>query len=193
MPNSIDKQEKSQKYAAYFTRELFLSAAYRDLKPASKEILFLLTLEIRFDTSRKKRVYGKTAKRSRMPILNRDEILLTYQQIRDLLGYSDNTISKSFLQLMEHGFIEIIKVGGSQKGDFNVYGIREDWRDWEPGQVVKDRPKRVEKIGFQKKISLTTVKSHRLTTVKSHTQNRGRGDLTTAKSHRCQKTILCGS
>lgn len=168
MTNSIEKQSNSQKYAAYFTKELFLSDAYRNLKPAAKEILFLLTLEIRFDTS-KKRAYGKTAKRSRMPILNRDEISLTYKQIRDLLGYSDNTISKSFLQLMKHGFIEIIKVGGSQKGDFNIYAVKEDWRAWEPGQVVKDRPKRVEKIGFQKKISLTTVKSHRLTTVKSPT------------------------
>jgi len=154
MQNSIEKQEKSQKYAAYFTRELFLSAAYRDLKPAAKEILFLLALEIRFDTREKKRAYGKTAKRSRMPITNRDEILLTYKQIRDLIGYSDNTISKSFLQLMEHGFIEIVKSGGSQKGDFNVYGIREDWRAWEPGHVVKDRPPRVEKIGFQKKNKL---------------------------------------
>lgn len=61
---------------------------------------------------------------------------------------------------MEHGFIEIIKVGGSRI-DFNVYGIRERLARlgaW-AGEQGTETPKGLKK-SVSEKISLTTVKSH---------------------------------
>lgn len=148
---SLKKKEISEAYSAYFTKGLYLSEAFRDLKPAARDIFFLLALEIRFAADRKKKSFGKTAKRSRRQITNRDSIVLPYQQIIDQLGYSRPTISAAFKEFIEHGFVEVVKHGGGSKNDYNVYRICEDWQNWKPGNVVRTRPERMRKIGFQRK------------------------------------------
>lgn len=152
---------KSQKYPAYLTYELFMSDAFRHLKPAARDILIQVYYEVEF-ASKKKR------NQKYAPVVtNRDEIVLTYKEINARLGYSEKTIWQSFKQIIAHGFLKIIKYGGGSKGDYQVYGIVEDWRKWKPGEVVRDiRPNG--KTGWQKKhskkISSTTGKPlHRST------------------------------
>lgn len=138
----------TQWYPGYLTRDLFLSEAFRNLTPAARDIFILLAYEIRFPNNKS---YGKTPKRKRREPTNRDEIKLPYQQIENELKYSRPTISSAFNECMAHGFLDIAQRGGGSKNDPNVYRICEDWRKWKPGDVIRTRPKRVRKIGFQKK------------------------------------------
>ena len=147
------KNNKSQKYPGYLTYELFVSQAYRALTPAAKEILILLFFEINMSSrSKRKKKYTPT-------VVNRDEIILPYREISERLGYSEKTIWSSMKQLLAHGFIEIVKYGGGSKGDFQIYGIREDWRKWTMGQEIRTL-RRNGMFGWQKKISSTLSKSH---------------------------------
>jgi len=130
---------KSQKFAAYFTKEVFLSPAYRALRPSAKEILILTYYKANFNQ-------GKKGKRI---LINRKDIKLPYREITDNLGYQTKAIWGAFKQLLAHGFIEVIDHGGGAKGDVNTYGITEDWRKWKTGEVVREIKKNG-KIGFQK-------------------------------------------
>lgn len=160
------RDKKSQKFPGAFTYQLFVSDAFRNLRPSSKEILLLMYFEVK-TTSQKKR--GKYT-----PLMaNRHDIKMPYAEIRDRLKYGDKAIHGSFKELLAHGFIEIIKHGGSVKGDVNVYGIAEDWRKWEPGDVVREIKKNG-KAGWQrKKISSPVGKSHHSPVGKSQEPKNG--------------------
>lgn len=147
------KETDSQKWPGYFTYELFVSPAYRHLKPAAKDILIQFFFE--YQLKKKSKTYeNATGRRLKHHVINRDKIILPYDHIKTRLGYSDNTIWKSIKQIMAHGFLRVVDYGGGAKGDYQVYGAVEDWFDWKPGQVIRElRPNG--KIGFQKKISLT--------------------------------------
>ena len=143
--------EHSQKYAGYFTYEIFVSAAFRKLKPAAKDILIQVYFEVEM-TSKSKR------NKKYVPIVtNRNDIRLTYKEIQYRLGYSEKTIWDAFKQLLAHGFLKVVKHGGGAKGDFQIYGITEDWRKWEKDQVIRPVQKNG-KTGWQKKISSTMGK-----------------------------------
>lgn len=120
-----------------------MSPAFRALKPAAREILIQIYFEV--DMSKK-------SKRSKWVsiVTNRDEIKLPYREISERLGYSDKCIWESFKQIIAHGFLKIIKYGGGAKGDVKVYGITEEWRTWQKGQVIRPMEKNG-KIGWQKK------------------------------------------
>jgi len=44
----VMREKNSQKYSGYLTYELFVSRAFRDLKPAARDILQLVYYEIQF-------------------------------------------------------------------------------------------------------------------------------------------------
>lgn len=140
----------SQKYPGYRTYQLFLSPAYRQLKPAARDILDLILYEIKMTPASN----AKKGKKYSQKLANRNEIIMPYREIEKTLGYSQKTIWASFRQILAHGFLEVVKHGGGNKSDLQVYGIREDWRRWKPGQVIREI-QRNGKIGFQKKISST--------------------------------------
>jgi hypothetical protein len=144
------RNKKSQKYAGYLTYEVFMSPAFRQLRPAGRDILIQVYFEIEMSSGRKRKKYTPV-------ITNRDNIRLTYKEIRECLGYSNKTIWDAFKQLLAHGFLKVVKAGGGAKGDFQIYGITEDWRKWEKGQVIRTVQKNG-KIGFQKIISSSVSK-----------------------------------
>ncbi|MBC2742613.1 MAG: hypothetical protein HGJ93_06110 [Desulfosarcina sp.] len=143
-----------------------MSDAFRDLKPAARDILTQLYFEVKM-SSRKSR----TKKYTPM-VTNRHDIKLTYKEVKARLGYSEKTIWESFKQFFEHGFLKVIKHGGGSKGDVQVYGITEGWRCWEKGDVIRTIQKKG-KIGRQQqtKISGTVGKPLRGTTGKPLTPN----------------------
>ena len=151
----------SQKFAGYLTYQVFMSDAFRDLKPAARDILTQLYFEVKMSSPKSRtKKYSPT-------VTNRYDIKLTYSEIKKRLGYSEKTIWESFKQFFEHGFVKVIKHGGGSKGDVQVYGIIEDWRRWEKGDVIRTIQKNG-KIGWQRKtkISGTVGKPLRGTTGK---------------------------
>jgi len=101
------------------------------MKPASRDILTLLYFEIDFAQQR-------SNKRDSI-IRNKDNIILSYAEIRDRLGYGDKAIWTAFKEFHERGFIETVKRGGGAKNDYSVYSISEKWRHWQPGKVIKEK------------------------------------------------------
>jgi hypothetical protein len=137
-------RRKSQKFPGYLTQQLFMSQAYRTMKPASKEIFTMLLFDVKIASKNKKGKY--------VPFVeNRHELMLPYAQITEYLGYKDKAIWTAFKELLEHGFITIEKQGGSKKGDANVYGLSEDWRKWEPGMIIREIKIRAKK-GWEKPV-----------------------------------------
>jgi hypothetical protein len=101
------------------------------MKPASREILILLYFEIEYSQQR--------GKKRESVIINRDNIILSYGEITDRLGYRDKAIWTAFKEFHERGFIETVKRGGGAKNDYSVYSISEKWRRWKPGEVIKEK------------------------------------------------------
>ncbi len=101
------------------------------MKPASREILILLYFEIDFAQ--------QGGNKRNAVIINRDNIKLSYAEIRDRLGYGDKAIWTALKEFHERGFIETVKRGGGAKHDFSVYSISEKWRRWQPGTVIKEK------------------------------------------------------
>jgi len=96
---------KSQKFCGYLTYELFVSFPFRDLKPASRDILTLVYYEIQLTSPKKRGKYTPI-------ILNRSDIKLPYKEIKDRLGYSNKTIWNAFKEILAHGFLEVVSNGG---------------------------------------------------------------------------------
>lgn len=135
----------SEKYPGYLRYDLFCSPAFRDLRPATRDIFTLLTYEIELETQK------KTSKDRRVQrVKNRSEIKLPYDEIKDRLGYSHKTIWTAFKELFEHGFLDSVKLGGGCKNDPNIYKICEDWRTWQPGKIIRTLPEKNIKFGWQK-------------------------------------------
>ena len=139
----------SDKYPGYLQYMLFCGPAFRDLKPATRDIFTLLCYEI--DINKKQ---DRAKNRTINQVKNRNEIRLPYDEIKARLGYSHKTIWTAFKELIEHGFLDIVKMGGGCKNDPNVYKICEDWRKWEPGQKVRTMPDKISSSdGKKEKIS----------------------------------------
>jgi hypothetical protein len=135
----------SDKYPGYLQYQLFCSPAFRELRAATKDIFILMCFEI--DLHKKQ---DREKNRSTFVVKNRHEIKLPYDEIKKRLGYSHKTIWTAFKELFEHGFLDLVKMGGGKKGDPNIYKLCEEWRKWEPGQTIRTLPDKNFKTGWQK-------------------------------------------
>ena len=125
-----------------------MSHAFRDLKPAARDILIQLYFEVEMSSSRTR------TKKYTPTVINRHDIKLTYREIKARLGYSEKTIWESFKQFLEHGFLKVIKHGGGFKGDVQVYGVTEGWRRWKKGDVIRTIEKNG-KLGRQRQTEIS--------------------------------------
>lgn len=137
------KDVKSQKFPGGLTYQMFVSPAFRDLKPASRDVLILIYFEANVTSPKKTGKYTPVIK-------NRKDIRMPYAEIRERLGYTDMTINRAFKDILAHGFLAVEKYGGGAKGDYSIYAITEDWRNWKEGQVIREL-RTNGKIGWQKK------------------------------------------
>jgi len=138
----------SQKFISYMTYQVFMSPAFRDLKPAAKDILIQIYFEIEMSSAKSR------SKKYTPTVTNRYDIKLTYREIKSRLGYSEKTIWTSFKQMLANGFLKVIKHGGGGKGDIQIYGITEDWRKWKKGQEIRTIQKNG-KIGRQRQTKIS--------------------------------------
>lgn len=137
------RKEDSQQFPGYMTYQLYISDAFRGLRPASRDILGLLFFEINIAP------HNKRGQKYQPTVTNRNDIRLPYAEIEERLGYSQKTIWTAFKEILAHGFLKVIKYGGGRKGDCNIYGLSEKWRNWEPGQIIHEM-KTNGKTGWQK-------------------------------------------
>ncbi len=137
----VMQDKNSEKFPAAFKYSLLTSPAFLDLKPASRIIFILFLFEIKFK---------KLGRKKKWTTINENNIVLPYKEIRERLKYTDKTIWTAIQDIMAHGFMNIKEYGGKGKGDFTVYRIKTEWRQWLPGETLF-RARVSGKVGFQKK------------------------------------------
>jgi hypothetical protein len=129
------KKRGKFKSGTWLTREMCLSWAYLSLRGFSTQLLSLFLL---------KRDFNK-----KHECLNCERITMTYVEL-EALGISKPRITRSRDDLMAKGFIRIVHQGGAYQEDKNIYALTEDWRWWQSGQVIYERPKDTRQRGYIK-------------------------------------------
>jgi len=96
--------------------------------------------------------------------LNPNSLTMTYAELENIhnthsnpnksrfatiaTGITRPRISRAFDELLEKGFIKIVRKGGKAQRDKSVYGLAEDWRLWSKGVVISKREKEVRTLGY---------------------------------------------
>lgn len=66
---------------------------------------------------------------------NDNNLSLTYIELTEKFGFSSTTIRKAFIELEEHGLIDVKTHGGLKVGmksrQCNIFGLSERWKDYE--------------------------------------------------------------
>ncbi len=94
---------------------IYDSKAFQTLSP--KAVRVYLELKRRYDGS------------------NDNNLSLTYIELTEKFGFSSTTIRKAFIELEEHGLIDVKTHGGLKVGmksrQCNIFGLSERWKDYE--------------------------------------------------------------
>ena len=130
----MKKKKSKAKSGTWVTREMVMSEAYWALNSTAKGMLLLFFLKRDFDGNHN--------------CLNCRSLTLTYKELEALHGTNPDgtakgiartSISRAIADLMEKGFIDIVRQGGAYQQDKTIYALVEDWRLWVPGRVVKKK------------------------------------------------------
>ena len=81
--------------------------------------------------------------------LNCERLTMTYVELQ-ALEISKPKITRSRDDLMAKGFIRIVHQGGAYQEDKTIYALTDDWRWWQPGQTIYERPKDTRTRGYRK-------------------------------------------
>lgn len=125
----------------WIEREMFESKAFTALHGFAPQLLILFLAKRKFE------VHGKPGKEKRNCV-NRDSIHFTYIEAQEKYGVSKPRFTRSIEDLLRKGFVTIIYRGGGYQQDKTVFGLSENWRIWQPGAVMEERPKSKVKRGY---------------------------------------------
>ena len=114
---------------------MFTSPAYLSLSGVAPQMLTLFLAERDFN--------------DKYECLNCNHITMTYIKLEEL-GISRPRIARGRDDLMAKGFIKIVRQGGAYQQDKTIYALTEDWRWWQTGQVIYERPKDTRTRGYRK-------------------------------------------
>jgi len=145
----VGKKTGKMKPGTFILREVIMSRAYHALSGFAPQLLILFL---------SKRDIRKTDK----VCTNSDSITMTYAELENIYnqgqefrglpkdGISRPRIIRAFNDLLEKGFISIVRQGGAYKQDKSIYALENDWRQWKPGDVFKTRKKDSRTLGYRK-------------------------------------------
>ena len=87
----------------------------------------------------------------RMTCTNSQEIIFTYAEAKKKFGLTKRQFTRAIDTLVEVGFIDIVKQGGSLFKEETIYGLSDRWRKWgQPDFEKKSRSVRDITIGYCK-------------------------------------------
>lgn len=101
-----------------------------------------------------------------------NKLTLTYKEL-EARGISQPRATRAIDELLEKGFIKIVRSGGAYDKDKTIYGLVDDFKGWRPGDPPIRTRKRDILRGFQGKNKKAVKKlSHTLTGDRTHTSTR---------------------
>ena len=125
--------------------DLVLSRAFLNLTGMAPQVYLL------FLRRRRLVKLGRTGKQ-RWVIENNGEIVFPYAEAENKFGITRPRFQRAIDQLVEHGFIDIVHLGGGMVKDISKYAISTRWLDYGTENFLeKHRPKDTRGLGFKKK------------------------------------------
>jgi len=119
---------------AKLEKRMVYSKAYQDLNAPTLKILSYLLLQLQWVN------IARTKTKPKYIIANKEEVSLLYSTFTKApFNMCKQTITRSIDSLLAHGFIEVKKQGGRCKGHASIFAYRDEWKQWEPGQVLYKR------------------------------------------------------
>jgi len=125
--------------------KMFRSRAYASLTGAAKMMLNELLAKRRL-------VFPKDKKggRGAMQVPNIGELTLTYKELESIYGFTKQTISNGFRDLLAKGFIEVVDPGGAYEKHKAIYALVDDYLKWCKGDPPIRKRQKDTKRGWQK-------------------------------------------
>ena len=121
-----------------FKRGLIYSQAYLRLTGMVPQVLGLFYSKRCFKRVRKDYI-----------CVNAREIIFTYSEA-EKLGISADRFKRAVDQLVRHGFLDIVHLGGGMLGNATIYGLSKRWEKYGTEQFEKvERPRDNRRLGFQ--------------------------------------------
>lgn len=132
------KSQKQNSGGIYFERKMYQSKAFCSLTKNGMKFLFAVLDQRQRNPAFKKSVKkGFRAER----FVDLDKIEVPYETAHKKYGIPVTKVSTAIDDCMAKGFIDITHQGGKGEHDKSTYALLEDYLTWEPGQVIRKRPK----------------------------------------------------
>ena len=157
---------------------MILSPAFRKLNGRAMEVLLLFLY---------RRQWKQASRKGKWYTTNNGEIVFPYKEAKKRFKIPKSSFARAIDKLMEHGFIDIARLGGGLIGDCTRYSISERWRKYGTDNFVrKKRPKDTRGFGFtaknwedktgrkRRKQSKSGIKNNTRTSNKNDTRKRER-------------------
>jgi hypothetical protein len=137
------KSRKRTSGGTFVERELFESKAFLALKGAAPQVLVLFLGKRWFEK------IGRKGKEKRV-CTNCSELVFTYIEAEKKYKVTKSRFSRAIDDLLAKGFISVEHKGGGYQKDKSVYALSDQWRIWEPGEVIEKRKKENVQRGYCK-------------------------------------------
>jgi hypothetical protein len=122
----------------YFEIELYDCHAYRHLRPSAVKVL--LGFKMRVQVSNR----GSKSNQDWQP-QNQRELVYTYDAIGHETGLGTQAISKALDDLVEKGFLDVVRLGGGRYGVHTEWGLSDHYKKWHPDPSKREQNDFVEK------------------------------------------------
>ena len=117
------KQNNKKLHGAWLDGELIISKAWISLRTAAPQIYCLFLSRLR------KQPTGKGKNKKWTPT-NKRELIFPYREAEDRFGISQPRFTRAIDELIENGFLDIVKAGIGVAREATVYGLSERWRKY---------------------------------------------------------------
>ena len=125
----------------WIDREMTESKAFLSLKGFAPQLLVMVLGKRQFEKQGRK---GK----EKWVLINSDNINITYTEFKRKYGVTQPKLTRAIDQLLEKGFLSVVRPGGAYRHDKSVYALSDSWIIWKPGMMLSKRQREVVKRGF---------------------------------------------
>jgi len=114
----------------WIEREMILSPAFHKLNGRAMEVLLLFLY---------RRQWSRPSRKGKWYTTNNGEIVFPYKEAKKRFKIPKSSFARAIDKLMEHGFIDIARLGGGLIGDCTRYSISGRWRKYGTDSFVRKR------------------------------------------------------
>jgi hypothetical protein len=138
----LKKEEKKKKSSPIIVveKEMIKSEAWLSIRGVAPHVYII------FLTKRRMEKIGKKG-HQRTLCTNSQELIFTYSEAKEKYGITKREFSRAIDNLIEHGFIDIVTIGGGMFREETVYGLSERWRKWGTSEF-EEKKRKIRKISM---------------------------------------------